>query len=231
MPFRIILDRLKEIIRHADRVVGILTRDAGISLAVPICVIGRKFNRRVTLTRIIQDALDIGFGDRHLFCRADCILQRAVFRRVGRIREIPVPCLDRRKEAVEHFLMHLRASNKRSNLLFFDHLPIDESFDIRVVCIHDHHLCRAACGAARLDGARRTVTDFQKAHQTAGFAAARQFFTFAPQHRKVRACARAIFEQARFAHPEIHDPALIHQIVRNGLDETSMRLGMLIGRG
>ena len=126
--------------------------------------------------------------------------------------------------------MRLGAGDERGDLLLFDHLPVHELLDIGVIHVADHHLGRAARGAARLDGARRAVADLQKAHQTRGFAAARQFLALAAEGREVGAGARAVFEQPRLTDPQIHDPAFVHQIVADGLDEAGMGLRVFIGR-
>ena len=47
--------------------------------------------------------------------------------------------------------------------------------------------------------------------------------------REVRAGAGAVFEQARFTHPQIHDAALVDEVVLHALDEAGMRLRMLVG--
>src|ERR1700720_3459484 len=39
----------------------------------------------------------------------------------------------------------------------------------------------------------------------------------------------AVFEQARLAHPQIHDAALIDEVVGDRLDEAGVRLRMLVG--
>src|SRR6202000_2270265 len=51
----------------------------------------------------------------------------------------------------------------------------------------------------------------------------------AAQAREVGAGAGAIFEQARLEHPEIHDAALVDEVVADALDEAGMRLRMLVG--
>src|SRR5262249_56502812 len=51
----------------------------------------------------------------------------------------------------------------------------------------------------------------------------------AAQAREVRAGAGAVFEQARLAHPQIHDSAFVDEIVGDRLDEAGVRLWMLIG--
>gem|GEM_PF-6035243 len=76
----------------------------------------------------------------------------------------------------------------------------------------------------------RAVADLEEAHQARRTATARQRFAAAAQLREVRTGARAVFEQPRLADPEVHDSALVHQIVRDRLDEAGMRLRMLVGR-
>jgi hypothetical protein len=48
--------------------------------------------------------------------------------------------------------------------------------------------------------------------------------------REIRAGAGAVFEQARLAHPQIHDAALVDEVVGDRLDEAGVRLRMLVGR-
>ncbi len=40
----------------------------------------------------------------------------------------------------------------------------------------------------------------------------------------------AVLEQARLAHPQVHDAVLVDEIVLDRLDEAGVRLRMLIGR-
>ena len=48
--------------------------------------------------------------------------------------------------------------------------------------------------------------------------------------RKISSHPGAVFEDPGFADPEIHDPAIIHQVVRDAEDETRMRLTSFIRR-
>ena len=82
----------------------------------------------------------------------------------------------------------------------------------------------------RLDRARGAVADLEEAHQAGRAAAAGKLFAFAAQAREVRAGAGAVFEQARLAHPEVHDAALVDEVVLDALDEAGVRLRMLVGR-
>ncbi len=127
-------------------------------------------------------------------------------------------------------LVELGAGHEGGDLLLLLHLPVDIGLDIRMVGVDHHHLGRAAGGAAGLDRARGAVADLEEAHQAGGAAAAGQPFAFAAQPREVGAGAGAVFEQAGFAHPEVHDAALVDEVVTDALDEAGMRLRMLVGR-
>ena len=129
----------------------------------------------------------------------------------------------------EVLLDDLRAGHQRGDLLLFLHLPVDVVLDVGVVDVDHHHLGGAARRAARLDGARRAVADLQEAHQAGRAAAARQLLAFAAQHREIGAGAGAVFEQPRLAHPQVHDAALVDEVVGDALDEAGMRLRMLVG--
>ncbi len=122
----------------------------------------------------------------------------------------------------------LGAGHESSNLLLLVHLPVDIGFDIGMVGIDNHHLGGAAGGAAGLDGAGCAIADLEEAHQAGGAAAAGKLFAFAAQIGEVGAGAGAIFEQARFTHPQVHDAAFIDEVVFNGLDEAGMRLRMFV---
>src|SRR5579872_2462866 len=61
-------------------------------------------------------------------------------------------------------------------------------------------------------------------------AAAGDLFAFAAQLGEIRSRPRAIFEQARLSHPQIHDAALVDEVVLDALDEAGVRLRMLVSR-
>src|SRR5262249_1122323 len=86
-----------------------------------------------------------------------------------------------------------------------------------------------AGSAARLDRAGRATADLEEAHQAGGLAAPREPFALAAQAREIRAGARAVFEEPRLAHPQVHDPAVVDEIVGDRLDEAGVRLRMLVG--
>ena len=69
----------------------------------------------------------------------------------------------------------------------------------------------------------------QEAHQPGGPAAAGQRLVLAAQTREVGAGAGAVLEQARLADPQVHDPALVDQVVGDALDEAGVRLRPLVG--
>ena len=81
--------------------------------------------------------------------------------------------------------MHFGAGHDGGYFLLLDHLPVDEIFNIRVICITDDHFCRPTGGAAGFDSPCGPIADFQKAHQPGRLSAAREVFTSAAQRRKV----------------------------------------------
>ena len=230
MPVAIGFDCLEEGIRDADRVVGVLARDAGIGLGIPVGIVGREFDAVEALAGIVQHALDVSVGDRDFFRLANRLAEALVHGRVETVIGIAVPGAQRGEDAVQHPFVHLRARDDRGDLLLLDHLPVDEGLDIGVVGIDDDHLGRAPRGAARLDRARGAVADLEKPHQPRGASAARQLFALAAQRGEVRARARAVLEEPRLAHPEVHNAALVDEVIGHRLDEAGMGLGMFVGR-
>ena len=122
-----------------------------------------------------------------------------------------------------------RPGDQRGDLPLLQDLPVDEFLDVRVVDVDDDHLGRAPRRAARLDGARRAVPHLEEAHQSRGLAAAGEVLVRRPHGGEVGPRARAVLEQARLADPQVHDAALVHQVVGDALDEAGVRLGMLVG--
>ena len=114
---------------------------------------------------------------------------------------------------LQMLLGQLGAGHQGGDLLFLDHLPVDEILDVGMIDIDDHHLGGAPRGAARLDGAGRAVADLQEAHQAGRLAAAGKLFVLAAQRGEIGAGARAVFEKTRLARPEVHDAAFIDEIV------------------
>ncbi len=230
-PVRILAHRTQEGVGHPHRVVRVLARHGQVGVAVPVGIVGLERDRGEALLGILQHALDIGLGHLRLLRRAHRHLQARIGLRIHSIRLRPVPGPDRREDVVEPLLVDLRAGHQRGHLLLLEHLPVDEVLDIRVIHVADHHLRRAPRRAARLDGARRPVADLQEAHQPRRLAAARKALIGRAQAREVGARARAVLEEPRLAGPEIHDAAIVHQIVGDRLDEAGMGLRMLVGGG
>ena len=229
LPVVIILDGAEEGIRNANRVVGVLTRDRGIGFAVPIRVVGREFDAGVALLGVVQHALDVGFGDRGFLGLADCPFQRVVLGGIISALGGAVPGADRLEDRVQATLVHLGAGDDGGDLLLLLHLPVDVLLDIGVIRIDDDHLGRAPCRPTGFDRARSPVADLEETHEARGFATPRKRLIRAAQRGEVGAGARAILEQPRLTHPKVHDAAVAHQIVADGLDETSVRLGVFVG--
>ena len=132
-------------------------------------------------------------------------------------------------DRLQPLLADLGAGDEGSDLLLLLHLPVDVFLDVGMIDVDDDHLGGAPRGAARLDGAGGAVADLQEAHQARGLAAARQLLVDAAQLGEVGAGAGAVLEEARLAHPQVHDAVLVDEIVLDRLDEAGVRLRMLVG--
>ena len=165
LPVGIGLDRVEEGVGDPDRVVRVLARDGDVGLAVPVGVVGRELDRGDALHRILEYALDVALRDRRLAGVPDRRLEAGVGLRIEGVGLGAVPLTDRGEQGIELLLMQLRPRNQACNLLFFLDFPVDESLDIRVIHVADHHLGGAPRGAAGLDGAGGPVADLQEAHQ------------------------------------------------------------------
>src|SRR6185437_7061442 len=230
VPLGVGLDRFQELVGDAHRVVRVLAGDGEISVRIPIRVVGREVDVLVALLGELDDALDEVVRHHRLARELDLALQSRVLVR----REAVVA----RALAVDASLQHglqvpladLRASDERRHLLLLEHLPVDVFLDVGVIDVDDDHLGGAARRAARLDRAGGAVADLEEAHQARRLAAAGQTLAFAAQIGEVGAGAGAVLEQARLAHPQIHDAALVDEVVVDGLDEAGVRLRVLVGR-
>src|SRR3954471_21483813 len=98
-----------------------------------------------------------------------------------------------------------------------------------MVDVDDDHLGGASCGAAGFDCAGGAVADSQKAHQAGGASTSGKRLGFAADLRKVGAGPGTVLEEPRLAHPQIHDAALVDEVVGDRLDEAGVRLRMLVG--
>ncbi len=231
VPIGVFGNGAQKTVRHPHGVVRVLAGHRHIGFGIPIGVVGAKIDAVIALLGEGDDALDVIVGNVGLARGFDFALQRRVEGRIEAIIARALAIAARPDDGVQMFLSKLGAGDQRRHLLLLDDLPIDEIFDIGVIDVDDHHLGGAARGAARFDGARRAVADLQKAHQARGLPAARERLVLAAQTGEIRARAGAVFEQARLARPQIHDAALVHQIVGDALDEAGVGLRMLIGRG
>ena len=230
IPLAVVLDRVQEGVGQAHRIVRVLARDGEIGLRLPVGVVGVEFERRIALAGELDDALDDAVRDFVPARGLDLALERRVLvdieAVVARAFAIDAGAEDRLQMPLDD----LGAGGERGDFLLFVDLPVDEGFDVGMIGVDDHHLRRAARRAARLDRARRAVADLEERHEPRRAAAAGKLFVLAAQGGEVRAGAGAIFEQARLAHPQVHDPALVDEIVGDRLDEAGVRLGMLVGR-
>ena len=164
-PVGVVFDGLEEGVGHTDRVVRVLARDRGIGFAIPVGVVGRELDRGIALLCVVENAFDVSLWDCGLFRVADRRFQRWVDGWVVGAFFGAIKGANRREDAIELFFVHLRAGDDGRDLLFFDDLPVDEFFNIRVVGIDDHHLrCSTGC-PARFDRAGCAITNFQEAHE------------------------------------------------------------------
>ena len=230
IPVAVGLHRAQEVVLQRDRVVRILPRDGEIGFRIPVGVVGVEGDVLVALLGELDHPFDHVVGDEGAARQLDLAAERRVFLRIEAVVARALAVHAGLHDGLEVLLVELGAGDERRDLLLLADLPVDVGFDIRMVGIDHHHLCRAAGGAARLDRACGAVADLEEAHQARGAAAAGQLFAFAAQAREVRAGTGAVFEQARLAHPQIHDAAFVDEIVADALNEAGMRLRMLVGR-
>ena len=117
-----------------------------------------------------------------------------------------------------------QAFNQSCDLDFFANFPVHEGFDVRVVGVKTDHLCRATCGAAGLDGTSCSVADLEEAHEARTATTTGQRFISTTDVGEVCPRTGAILEESSFTGPKIHDSALAHQVIVDGLDEAGVRL-------
>ncbi len=99
-----------------------------------------------------------------------------------------------------------------------------------MIQVETNHLGCPACGATGFDGACCPVPDFKKAHETAGSTASAEFLSLSPYIGKIRSHTRSVFEYARFPDPEVHNAAIIYQVIFHTQDETGVWLRTFVGR-
>ncbi len=228
VPVLTTLDLAEEVVGHAHGVVRVLTGNGQVGVAVPIGVVGRNLDFGEALPRHFDHAVDVVV--RHL--RPACFADRLLQRRVGFGIEtlVAVHGLAGRHDRLHVLVQVFGACNQAGDLLLFDPLPVDVGLDIGVVGVDRNHFGSAAGRPAGLDGTGRPVADAQEGHQARGLSAPAQALTLAAQGGEVRPRAGTVLEQSRFTHPQIHDAAIVDQIVGNGLDETGVGLRVLVGR-
>ena len=231
LPVGVGLDGGEEGVGERHRVVRVLPRDGEIGLRIPVGVVGVEGDLLVALARELDDALDVVV--RHLGAAGelDLALQRRVLLRLEAGVALGLAVDAGLHDALQVLLADLRAGHERRDLLLLAHLPVDVGLDVGVVDVDDDHLGGAPRRAAGLDRAGRPVADLQERHQPGGAPAAGEPLALAAQRREVRAGAGAVLEQARLAHPQIHDAALVDEVVAHALDEAGMRLRVLVGGG
>ena len=126
---------------------------------------------RLSGTRYLRASL-ISRLQRRVLVRREAIVARAFAIHAGFQHRVQV------------LLVDLGAGDEGGDLLLLLHLPVDELLDVRMVGVDDHHLGRAARGAARLDRARGAVADLEEAHQAGRLAAAGELLVLAAQRAR-----------------------------------------------
>ena len=129
------------------------------------------------------------------------------------------------------FAQLLHPFDQRRNLNFLADFPIYKRFDIRMIDIEAAHLCSSPSCPSRLDRSCGTVADLEETHQSRTLSAAGERLAVSAKAGEICACSRSILKESRFAYPQIHNAAFIHQVIVDGLNETCVRLRMRIGIG
>ena len=227
IPVPVLEDRAQIVLRHAHRIVGVLARNREVGGAVPVRVVDRKLDLGIPLAGERDDTLHIVLRDHGPAGILDRLLELRVV--VGRKPPRTFDGVAGLDDGVQVPVRKVRAGHEGRHLLLLDDLPVDELLDIRMIDIDHHHLGGPPGRATRLDGAGGAVADLEEAHQAGRFPPAREGLVLAPQAGKVRTGARAVFEQPRFTDPQVHDAALVHQVVADSLDKAGVGLGMFVG--
>ena len=228
-PLAVLLHLLEKAVGDPHRVVGVLAGDGAIRFRIPVGIEHRKCNGVVALVRQLDHPLDGALRQHCPAGAADRPAQRLVALRIEAGVVLAVEVAAGAQHGVQVGAGELRARDHRRHLLLLAHLPADELLDVRVVDVDHHHLRRAARGAAGLDRAGGAVADLEEAHQAGRAAAAGQRLVLGAQPREVGAGSGAVLEQPRLAHPQIHNPAVVDQVVGDALDEAGVRLRPLVG--
>ena len=230
VPVVVVLDGAQEIVGQRDRIVRVLAGDGEIGVGIPVGIIGVEGDVLVALLGELDDALDVVVRHQRLAGELHLALERRVLLGVEAAIAFALAVHAGLEHGLHVLLDGLGTGDESGDLLLLLHLPVDIGLDIRMVGVDHDHLGGAAGGAARLDGAGGAVADLEEGHQAGGLAAAGELLAFTAQHREVRAGAGAVFEQAGLTDPEVHDAALVDEVVLHALDEAGMRLRMLVAR-
>ena len=190
-----------------------------------------KHEMGIAFLGIGKDPLDIGLRHVGLPSRADGFLERTVAFGVefNRIRTIGVLLMTGFQDGVQLTGADPGPGHHRGHLLFFDHLPVDELFNIGMVQVQTHHFGGPPGGAAGFDCTRRPVSDPEEGHQPGRFSSTRQRLVFSPEPGKVGSGARPVFEQAGLADPQVHNSPVVDEVVIHGLDEAGVDLRPFVG--
>ena len=229
VPFPVRLHGAQELVGDPHRVVGVLPGHRAVGLAVPVGVVGVELDLLVSLAGELDDAADVVVRHMILARRADGAFQGRVALGLEAVLAGALAIDAGLHDGAQVLAHHLRAGDQGGDLLLFLHLPVHIGLDVGVIDIDNDHLGRPARRASGLDGPGGAVADLQEAEQARRLAAARQRLVLAAQRGEVGAGARAILEQPGLAHPQVHDAAVVDQIVVDRLDEAGVRLGMLVG--
>src|SRR5205085_2213509 len=111
-----------------------------------------------------------------------------------------------------------------SNFFLFLLFPVDEAHYFRMVQIETHHFGGAPGGATTFYCPGCTVSYFEEAHESAGCTTTAQLFTITTDIGEVGAYSGTIFEDACLTNPQVHNSAIIYQIIFNTQNETRMGL-------
>ncbi len=228
VPFAVLEHFFQERVVDPDRVVGVLSRYGQIGFGIPIGVVLGKLDFGVSLAGELNHPLHVAFRDHRPAAAEDRLLQGRVLLRIEAV--LAFAFLAGGHDFAQVLAGQLRAGDQCGDLLLFLDLPGDELLDVGMVDVDDDHLGGAPRGAAGLDGAGGAVADLEEAHQPRRLAAARKALVFGPQSREIGAGAGPVLEQPRLADPQVHDAALVDQVVGDALDEARMRLRALVGR-
>ena len=223
-PVPVLLQRVEERVRNPHAVIRVLARHGLVGLAVPIGVVLVEYKMGEAFACVREHPLDIRFRHRRLPGGLERVPERDVLLRVRlNLRlALPVRNVAGLQHGVQPLGADLRASDHGGHFLLFDHFPLDELLHVGVVEVQAHHLGRASRGPAGLDGTGGAVPDPKKRHQSRGLASPREGLAFPPQLGEVRSRARAVLEDPRFTGPQVHDPAVVDEIILDGLDEAVM---------